>query len=302
MWEPEPEWLALPGGTGSSTVGLWRAAYGEQPVVIKRLAAPAPGDPGEFSDPRHYAYWRREADVLETGIASRTPGLRAAEAAVEEDPTGVTITRHWVEDASTSGLFVSMALGRFAGGDLARTRFLAHHQLRSRLQRTERNAGGWPTLARTTVADLAEALWSRRAAMLDRLDALPQVPQHGDPTPVNVPGRLGDDAVAIDWATLGIGPLGGDLGLFAVGAREDFEPLLDAYLMGLGGGADAGEDAELGARIVATYTAIGRAEWALARVAGGEGALAGKYRHPAVAPYLRALQRLFPQIEALLEW
>ena len=50
----------------------------------------------------------------------------------------------------------------------------------------------------------------------------------------------------------------------------------------------------------AAYTALCRAEWALARVASGPGALAGKYRHPAVAPYLRSLQRLFPQLEALL--
>ena len=51
--------------------------------------------------------------------------------------------------------------------------------------------------------------------------------------------------------------------------------------------------------MTAVYTVLNRAEWALARVAGGEGALAGKYRHPAVAPHLRALQRQFPQIEAL---
>jgi hypothetical protein len=29
--------------------------------------------------------------------------------------------------------------------------------------------------------------------------------------------------------------------------------------------------------------------------------LAGKYRHPAVAPYLRSLQRQLPQVEGLLE-
>ena len=52
--------------------------------------------------------------------------------------------------------------------------------------------------------------------------------------------------------------------------------------------------------MVAGYSALCRAEWALARVATGPGALAGKYRHPAVAPYLRSLQRLFPQLEALL--
>jgi len=60
------------------------------------------------------------------------------------------------------------------------------------------------------------------------------------------------------------------------------------------------EQARTGACVAAVFTALNRAEWALARVAGGEGALAGKYRHPTVAPHLRALQRQFPQIEALL--
>ncbi|MGZ4476970.1 MAG: phosphotransferase, partial [Nocardioides sp.] len=54
------------------------------------------------------------------------------------------------------------------------------------------------------------------------------------------------------------------------------------------------------AQITAVYTALTRAEWALARVAGGEGALVSKFRHPAVAPHLRALQRQFAAIEALL--
>jgi hypothetical protein len=48
------------------------------------------------------------------------------------------------------------------------------------------------------------------------------------------------------------------------------------------------------------YTVLSRAEWALARVAPGEGALAGKFTHPAVAPHLRLLQRQFPRIESLL--
>ena len=83
-------------------------------------------------------------------------------------------------------------------------------------------------------------------------------------------------------------------------AREEFEPLLDAYLLGLPEGLGSREEAAQGARVTAVFTALSRAEWALARVAGGEGALAGKYRHPAVAPHLRALQRQFPQIEELV--
>jgi hypothetical protein len=301
MWEPQPGWHPLPGGTGASTVGLWRAAQGGRPVVIKRLAAPTPGDPAELSEPGHAAYWRREADVLGTGLTAGTPGLRAVPAAIEEDDQGITVTREWVEDAALSGLFVAMALGRFAGCDLPRPRFLARHQLGDRMARVERR-GGWQTLARTTVADVAQHLWDRRGTMLDLVEALPQVPQHGDPTPMNLPGRDGDEVLAIDWGTLGTGPVGGDLGYYSLGSREAFEPLLDAYLMGLPADLATPDDVLLGARVTAVYTALNRAEWALARVAGGEGALAGKYRHPSVAPHLRALQRQFPQIEALLGW
>ena len=300
QWQPEAEWLALPGGTGPSTVGVWRTAMGGQPVVIKRLAAPGPHDAAELSDREHFAYWRREADVLSSGITVATAGLRATAGAVEEDLEGITITQEWVEDDALPGLFVVMALGRFAGSDLARPRFLARNQLRDRLRRIERN-GGWPTLARTTVADVAEHLWQRRTTFLDALDDLPQVPQHGDPTPANLPGRVDDDVLAIDWATLGVGPVGADLGYFALSAREEFEPLVEAYLIGLPETVATREDVELGARVAAVYTALSRAEWALARVAGGEGALAGKYRHPAVAPHLRALQRQSPQVEALLD-
>lgn len=300
MWQPEPEWHPLPGGTGTSTVGVWRTALGGEPVVIKRLAAPGPSDPGGLLDPAHIGYWRREADVLSTGLTAGTAGLRSVVAAVEEDAEGITITRDWVEDAASSGLFHAIALGRFAAADFGRPRFLARRLMRDRMDRVEHN-GGWPTLARTPVADVADHLWSRRGSMLDRLDALPQVPQHGDPTPANLPGRDDEVALGIDWGTLGIGPVGGDLGYLALSSREQFEPLLDAYLLGLPDGVADREDVVLGAQITSVYTALSRAEWALARVAGGEGALGSKFRHPSVAPHLRALQRQYPLIEALLD-
>lgn len=317
MWQPEPHWVELPSGSGASTVGVWRVAIGDDPVVVKRLSAPLPGDPDELCDPSHVAYWRREADVIETGLLRGSPGVRSPQGWVEEDADGVTVFRDWVEDHASSGLFLALSLGRFAACDLPRPRFLARSLLRDRMAGVERR-GGWPTLARTTVADVADLLWRRRSTLLDLVDALPQVPQHGDPTASNLPGRFGDDAVAIDLATLGTGPVGGDLGYLSLSAREEFEPLLDAYLLGLGertpaGGAPAdtvhGTDARApvdrdavlrGARTVAVLTALTRAEWALARVATGEGALASKYLHPAVAPHLRSLQRTFPMMEALL--
>lgn len=300
MWQPEPGWHPLPGGSGPSTLGVWRAAVGDRAVVIKRIAPPAAYDPGSLSDPRHFAYWRRGADVATYGLVADTPGMIGAPTEVIEDAEGITLITDWVEDAANSGLFVATALGRFAAAGLGHIRWLARHQLRDRMERVE-SRGGWRTLARTRAAPVAERLWALRERHLDLLDALPQVAQHGDPTPANLPGRDGDRLVAIDWSSLGYGPVGGDLGLYLLTAREGFEPLLDAYLLGLPEGCATREQAELGARVSAVYTAFSRAEWALARVAGGEGTLEAKYRHPAVAPHLRALQRQAGAIEALLE-
>ena len=300
MWQPEPGWHPLPGSTGTSTVGVWRTALGGQPVVIKRLAAPGEHDPPELSDPQHFGYWRRAADVVVSGMLTDTPGLRCpAQSAVDEDVEGITLTQEWVEDAANSGLFVARSLGRFAGAEVGEPAWLARDQLRDRMARVQRR-GGWTTLARTTVADVADHLWGRRGALLTALDDLPQVPQHGDPVPANLPGRESDEVLAVDWSTFGTGPVGGDLGYYSLAAREELEPLLDAYLIGLPEGLASREEVTLGARVTSVFTALSRAEWALARVAGGEGALAGKYRHPSVAPHLRALQRQFPEIEALL--
>lgn len=299
MWEPEPGWRRLP-GAGPSTSGVWAAREGGRDVVVKRLVPPSPHDPPAASQPSHPAYWRRSADVASSGIVSTTPGLREADVVrVEEDTDGITLVHAHVPDAGNPGLFLARALGRFAGADLPHPTWLARDQLAARLAHVERR-GGWTTLVRTPVADAADHLWRRRAVLLTRLAELPQVPQHGDPVPANLPGRTGDDVVAIDWSTLGLGPVGADLGYLSLTTREGFEPLLEAYTDGLPDGSAGLAEVALAARVTAVYTVLTRADWALARVAGGEGALAGKYRHPSVAPYLLAMQRQFDQIEALL--
>jgi hypothetical protein len=304
MWQPEPGWLALPGGTGPSTVGVWRAAIGERAVVIKRLAAPQEGDPAAMGDPRHFAWWRRAADVASYGLVETTPGMTGSPTTVVEDADGITLTTDWVEDAANAGLFVALSMGRFAAAELAHVRWLARGQLRDRLAQVERR-GGWQALSRTTAVDVSRVLWERREELLDRLDALPQVAQHGDPAPQNLPGRVsdayGDRLVAIDWGSLGYGPVGADLGLYLLTAREEAEPLLDAYLLGLPDGLATRAQAELGMAVGAVYTALSRADWALARVVDGEGPLTAKYRHPSVAPHLRVLQRIAPLVELLLE-
>ncbi len=299
MWQPDPGWQQLSGGMGTSTVGVWLVEVNGVSQVVKRISAPHPGDPGELSDRQHFAWWRRPVEVAATRIVETTSGVRALHATrIEEDVDGVTLWHPQVAAEELTGPFVARALGVFAGADLGTHDWLATNQLAARLARTE-HRGGWRTLERTTVADVADRLWSRRGHYLEALASLPQVAQHGDPVPGNFPGRVGDDVIAVDWSTLGIGPVGGDLGYWALQAREEFDVLLEAYAEGLAPGVSV-EDARLGAGITAVYTALSRAEWALARVAGTPGALAAKYRHPSVAPYLRSLQRQFPQIEALI--
>src|SRR3546814_10067559 len=64
MWEPEPGWQRLSGGMGASTVGVWR--NGDR--VAKRIEAPLRGDPADLSDPAHFAWWRRAAEVAACGL------------------------------------------------------------------------------------------------------------------------------------------------------------------------------------------------------------------------------------------
>lgn len=300
MWQPDDGWEVLPGGLGPSTAGVWIDRTTHPPSVVKRLVAPVDDEVPELSDPAHAAWWRRAGAVAVSGVVDRTAGLRAVPVLdLAEDPEGLTLRTAWVPPETLPRLFVASRLGAFAATPVPDVPWLARGQLDDRLRRVERH-GGWRTLGRTTVADVAERLWSRRATYLGRLAALPQVLQHGDPVAGNFAARDGDDILTLDWSTLGTGPVGGDLGYLALSSPEELDVLLDAYVAALPAGLATREQALLGARVTAVYTVLNRAEWALARAADGEGALAGKFRHPSVAPYLRALQRQFGHLEALL--
>lgn len=308
-WQPDPAWQRLPGSGAPCVVGTWLARTSRGRVVVKRLRPPEPGEPDAWWNPADLGWWRREADVASTGRVLATPGLHAPDTlGVEQDAHGVTVTSAWVDRdrlETVTGTSGAAALARFAGADLGTAPWLLRRQLAQRLALVARR-GGWQLLARTPIADVADHLWRSRERHLAELDELPVVAQHGDPTPANLLGEdatHGDEAagvVAVDWALLGLGPVGADLGYWALSVREGFATLLDAYAEALPEGSAAPEQARHGARVTAVYTALTRADWALARVAPGEGPLEGKLRHPAVAPHLRTLQRLYDEVEALL--
>lgn len=303
MWQPDPAWTPLPAGGGPATVGVWRAQDQGTETIVKRLGRPGPGDQPLLEDRTHAGYWRREAEVALTlgGVAG--PGLVSPRyLRCEEDAEGITLWSELVVAEPPTSLLVARSLGRFAGAPSEPPSWAARRTLTDRLAIAE-SRGGWPTLERTTLADVAHHLWARRSHWLERRDAAPAGRLHGDAVPANFVAMRGEDVVAVDWQGFGVGPIGTDLGYFALSAREDFEVLLDTFVAGVletAGTVDAGA-VRVAASVMGVYTVFSRAEWALSRVAQGEGALAGKYGHPSVAPHLRALQRQAGQIEALLE-
>lgn len=298
MWEPDPSWRQLPGAGGPSTEGVWLAEAEGRRWVVKRLAAPRDGT-SALTTPSHAGYWRREAEVAQHADSVDGPGLVPPQfGTVEEDEDGVTVWSREEVGEPPTGLFVARALGRFAGAPCTPPRWASRRLLADRLAMAEAR-GGWRTLERTTLADVADVLWRRRGHWVDRCAEGPEGRLHGDAVPANFLSRRGEDVVAVDWQCFGMGPVGSDLGYYALSSREEFDVLLDAFVDGVGPGADR-EAIALAARVTAVYTVLSRAEWALAQAARGEGALAGKFRHPAVAPHLRALQRQFPQIEHLV--
>lgn len=299
MWQPAQGWQRLP-GAGPSSLGVWTAQEAGRRVVIKRLVAPTPLDDAMCHLSRHPAYWRRAADVALTAVVAKTPGLREpAVVRVDEDTQGITVVHEWVERVARPAVSWAHCLGRFAASGVAEQPWFVRDQLAARIAVVE-GRGGWRTLDRTPVADLADALWRRRGSYLARLAATAQVPQHGDPVPGNLWGAHGDDVIALDWATVGYGPAGADLGYLALSLPDDLERLLGAYVAGAAGRFDP-STVRFAATCTAVFTVLTRADWALSRAAPGEGALAGKFRHPSLAPYLRAMQRQLPLMESLLE-
>ena len=209
-----------------------------------------------------------------------TPGLRApARTAVEEDDEGITLTQDWVEDAANSGLFAAHALGRFAGAELGDAPWLARDQLRDRMARVERAAAGRPWPGRrsptwpTTCGDGASAARRARRAAPGRPARRPGPGQPAGPRGRRRGGhRLGD-------ARARPGRRRPRLLRCSAPARSSSR-CSTPTCWGCRTGLATREEAALGARVTAVYTALNRAEWALARVAGGEGALAGEVPPP----------------------
>ncbi|TCC16993.1 aminoglycoside phosphotransferase family protein [Kribbella speibonae] len=252
-WHPASDWKPLTSGTGQATGGVWRTPDGQ---VVKRLVR-------GVTDPRHHAFWERQALVAESGVVAGMPGLRAPACwGVERDADGITLRMAYTTAVAWSAEGLAGALGRFAGCSVAEPDWGARDVLRDRLRTVERR-GGWGALSRAGLATPAiEELWARRESALDILDGLPRVPTHGDAHPVNLLGRDGDDVIAIDWEQFGLGPAGFDVGYLLLAVDVPLDDLVAAH-----GGEEA---VRCGAALVAAYTGVWRAAWALTQPHPGD--------------------------------
>ncbi|HNJ78409.1 MAG TPA: phosphotransferase [Marmoricola sp.] len=286
-WQPDPSWIPITGTHGPTTEGIWT----HQGRIIKRIR------PGESDWGReHVGYWRREAEVAANPWLVDGPGLRPVGFhLIEEDDLGVTIHSEMVLGPPPTNLQVAAALGRFALAEFTPAPWYCNSLLATRLNMVERH-GGWDGMSHTSIADLCADLWQRRERILEAIDRGPQGRLHGDPIPKNFLTPSGSDVITIDWQCFGVGPVGLDLGYWALSAREDFEVLIDVFI----GTHPERASISLAARTMLVYTAITKANQALRQAVRTGMSLAAIQKHPSVAPHLRALQRHLPQIERLL--
>ncbi len=270
---PPKDWESIAGAEGAATVGVWRVRVGGEPWIAKRLARPA-----EEGDRRSFRWWRREVEFARSGLGAELIGLRAPRYRVEEDDAGATLWSAEISSRTVPDEVAAHALGRLTTTRVEDPGWFPVGRLRDRVGLADQ-AGGVgqldPDHGDREALALAGEVWARRAAVLDQLDALPQVLSHGDALPRNLLRHDGSTVAAIDWDQVGFGPIGADLASFGLWADSPAESLLPAYMSG----ADPAHRsaAVVGLACTTSLIATSRAIRAAAAEQDGSGS-AGPYR------------------------
>lgn len=283
---------------GDSPVEVLRYNRNNQTtVLVERVQAPTgtrvrkelrrPGPSSEdgavhwaaSTDPRHWNYWHREAEVyrdedLRASLAGT--GLELAGAEIIDHDSGTTL---WLEDVTgTAGpdftlddhVAAATAMGRWQGRPPLSRRWSSRHFFReystSRpwdLAVADDDAAWAQPLVRATWPTGLRDGWARLLAhcdvLLDVMEQLPRASSHLDACVSNAVRRPDGTVVLLDWAFAGDGAIGEDLGNWLPDAVFDLcwpaEQLPDleaacypAYLEGLrtSGWQGADSDARLG--------------------------------------------------------
>jgi hypothetical protein len=211
------------GGTGAATGSvallMLRTRTTDGQVLEGRLAKKAlrPLTGGRHAagarEPRHWAYWRREAEAYTSGLLPAGPGLRSPRC------LGVEGNEIYLEVVGGPPPSVEQAAVHLAGWQITYREeldrpWLARDQLGQRLAVTDLD---WSTV---DADPRVVRLWSRRQDLCDALSRVPLVRSHGDYGIGNLVARNGD-TVALDWATFGWEPVGFDLAHLALSTGRD---------------------------------------------------------------------------------
>ena len=218
MWQPEPGWLLVPGGTGTSTWGCGARSATTGRSSSSGSRRPSEHDPPELSDPRHFAYWRRAADV---SCPARSTRRRACARRSSRRSRRTTRGSPWCRTGSRTPP---------TAGCSPRTRWAGSPAPTSATGLAGRGPAARPAGPGRAPRRLADPgpdhgrrrrrppVAAPRACCSTPLDALPQVAAARRPGAGEPARPEGDDVVAIDWGTLGHGPVGADLGYYALSA------------------------------------------------------------------------------------
>ncbi|MGW2521742.1 aminoglycoside phosphotransferase [Streptomyces sp. NPDC001617] len=303
------------------TAGVWRVSGGGRTAVLKVLTRTkeATGRWAATDDPRHWNYWRREADAYESGLVRvwERYGVRAPRllACVERADGDVAL---WLEDVrGEPGTSWSLdrhvsharrlgaaqgAMGEVADRPWFSRRFLREYvgsNTRGQELLDDDEAWQQPLVRDHFPAGLRQEmvrLHHDREWFVDIMEALPRAFSHLDLWPANVRAD-GAESVLFDWAFAGDGALGEDLGnylpdsvfdLFVPAARlpEYAARAYEAYLHGLRESGWRGDEQVV--RLAVCASAV-KYDWltalSLARAGeeqvdyGGAGVVSGELRY-----------------------
>jgi hypothetical protein len=211
------------------TGGVWRRGDVVHKILTPRREAPAHWAASD--DPRHWNYWKREALVYRTDLPGRL-GLGAPELlGVTESPEGdIELRLEHVQGAHGAALGIedlevaARALGRAQGAvDLPAEEWLSRRFVRaysgSRLVNwaliDDDRAWAQPLVRQHFAPSLRTSLarlHAQREQLLATMERLPRTVCHLDVWPNNLIRRPGGELVFLDWAFVGDGALGEDVG------------------------------------------------------------------------------------------
>jgi hypothetical protein len=211
------------------TAGVWRDGDVVRKVLTQRREAPEGWKAS--TDPRHWNYWRREALVYETDLPGAIGiGAPRIDSVTELADGDVELRLEYVEGRHAKTMTIDDLeaaagdLGRAQGAsDLPRHDWLSRGFLRdytqSRPTRWELldddEAWQLPLIREHFPPQVREGLVKlhrRRESLLRLMESLPRTLCHLDVWPNNLIRRPNGEVVFLDWAFVGDGAVGEDIG------------------------------------------------------------------------------------------